>query len=83
MLRLYVGNVVDNPDEIKFKTINMENKVFKGKVKPFIGGKQLLMAVGFLPNDGGDALELAEERVNLELLAETKAKLEAALDAYG
>ena len=83
ILKTYVSNVVDNPDEPKFKSINMENKAFKTKVKPFIGGKQLLMAVGFLPNDAGDALVLSDEHYNAELLVETKAKLDAALVAYG
>ena len=83
ILKIYVGNVVDNPTEAKYKTINMENKAFKGKVKPFIGAKQLLMAVGFQPNEGGDALILAEDNVNLQLLTDTKAKLEAAMVAYG
>ena len=83
ILKAYVGNVVDNPDDPKFKSINTENKAFKGKVKPFIGGKQLLMAVGFLPNESGDALVMSEEHYNPDLLADTKAKLEAALVAYG
>lgn len=82
ILKTYVGNVVDNPDEPKYKSINMDNKAFKTKVKPFVGSKQLLMAVGFAPNKAGDALVLDEEDVNAELLATTKAKLEAALAAY-
>jgi hypothetical protein len=58
ILKAYVGNVVDNPNEEKFRSINMENKVFKTKVKPFVGAKYLLMAVGFNPNEGQDALVL-------------------------
>ena len=81
VLLAYVGNVVDNPDEDKFKTINMENKVFKTKVKPFIGGKHLLVAVGFKENEKGDALVLVEG-ADSQLLADTKDKLKAALDAY-
>ena len=81
VLHTYVGNVVDNPNEEKFKTINMENKVFKNKVKPFIGGKHLLVAVGFKENEGGTALILKED-ADPKLLADTKDKLKAALDAY-
>jgi len=81
ILHAYVGNAVDNPDDEKFKTINMENKVFKTKVKPFIGGKHLLVAVGFKENEGGTALVLKED-ADPNLLAETKDKLKAALDAY-
>lgn len=81
ILLAYVGNVVDNPDEEKFKTINMENKAFKTKVKPFIGGKHLLVAVGFKENEGGTALVLKED-ADPKLLADTKDKLKAALDSY-
>lgn len=81
ILSVYVSNVVDNPDEEKFKTINMENKAFRTKVKPFIGGKHLLVAVGFKENEGGTALVLKED-ADPKLLADTKEKLKAALDAY-
>ena len=81
ILKTYIGNVVENPADEKFRTINMENKAFKGKVKPFVGAKQLLMAVGFKQNKSGDALVLVED-TDLELLADTKAKLEVAFAAY-
>ena len=82
VLKAYVGNAVDQPDEEKFKSINMDNKVFKGKVKPFVGAKNLLLACGFSPNETGDALVLAED-ADRTVLADTKAKLEAAIIAYG
>jgi UBX domain-containing protein 1/4 len=82
VLKAYVGNVVDNPEEEKFKTINMENKVFKVKVKPFIGAKQLLHAVGFTQNEAGDALVLNDD-ANIHILADTKDKLGKAIDSYG
>ena len=81
VLLAYVGNTVDNPDEDKFKSINMENNAFKTKIKPFLGAKQLLLAVGFKPNVGGDALVLSDD-ADTQLLAGTKAKLKAAFDAY-
>mmetsp|Transcript_21232 Transcript_21232/g.30758 ORF Transcript_21232/g.30758 Transcript_21232/m.30758 type:complete len:549 (-) Transcript_21232:229-1875(-) len=81
ILLAYVKNVVDKPDEEKFKSINMENKAFKTKVKPFVGAKSLLLAVGFAPSDGGDALVLKED-ADRKVLEETKGKLEAAFAAY-
>ena len=59
----------------------MENKVFKVKVKPFVGAKALLEAVGFMPNDTGDALVLGDD-ANAKLLSDTLVKLEAAHAAY-
>lgn len=82
ILKAYVGNAADHPNEDKYKSINTENNVFKTKVKPFLGAKNILLAVGFEPNDGGDALVLSSD-ANLKLLTETKAKLEAAMTKYG
>ena len=81
ILKAYVGNVVDKPTEDKFKSINTDNKVYKTKVKPFVGAKALLMVVGFSPNEAGDAMILKED-ADPEILAATKSKLEAALAAY-
>lgn len=82
VLKICVSNVVDNPNEPKYKTIKTDTKTFTKKIKPFVGGKQLLMAVGFLPTEDGKALVLSDEHVNLNLLADTKAKLEAAMTAF-
>jgi hypothetical protein len=82
ILKVYVGNVVDNPDEEKYRTINMDNKAFKTKVKPFLGAKSLLLAVGFAQPEGKDVLELKDD-ADRQLLADTKAKLEAAIEQYG
>jgi|AntRauTorckE5430_2_1112549.scaffolds.fasta_scaffold03177_3 thiol-disulfide isomerase/thioredoxin len=81
ILLTYIKNVVENPDEDKFKKINTENKVYKSRVKPFIGAKALLLAVGFKPNDGNDALVLADD-ANMDVINSTKDKLEAAHAAY-
>ena len=81
VLLAYVSNIVDKPEETKFRTINTENKVFKAKVKPFVGAKQLLVAVGFQQAEDSQTLVLREE-ADMELLSLTKAKLSAALSAY-
>ena len=84
ILLLYVGNVVDNPLEEKYKTIKMDNKTYRTKVKPFIGAKDILLACGFAPPEsgGGEMLVLPNEHVDLNLLTETKAKLEAAYETF-
>ena len=60
ILILYLKNIVANPTEEKYQKINMDNKVYKTKIKPFVGAKVLLLAVGFAPNDDNSALILAE-----------------------
>lgn len=81
ILKAYIGNVVKNPDEPKYKKINMENKAYKAKVKPFLGAKNLLMAIGFAPSEDGTALELAED-ADMEVLKQANAKVEAAYEKY-
>eukprot|EP00934_Nitzschia_sp_Nitz4_P005802 Nitzschia sp. Nitz4//scaffold65_size103378//68867//70519//NITZ4_004474-RA/size103378-processed-gene-0.33-mRNA-1//1//CDS//3329556264//5792//frame0 len=83
ILHAYIGNLVDHPDDPKFRTINMENKAFKTKVKPFLGGKHLLLAVGFSPKEGDAThLELVQEHADAQLLQQTKQKLEQAMAAF-
>jgi len=77
VLLAYVKNVVENSDE-KYRTIQMNNKVFKTRVNPFIGAKQLLLAVGFLPDDG-DTLVLTES-ADPFILFQTKEQLETAIE---
>ena len=81
ILKAYIGNVVNNPDEPKYKKINMENKAYKTKVKPFLGAKNLLLSIGFAPTDDGTALELTED-ADMEVLKQAKEKVEAAYEKY-
>lgn len=85
ILTLLVGNAADHPGEDKYKSINMETKTYKNKVKPFLGAKNILLAIGFgLPekNNDGTHLVLAKD-ADIELLKATKVKLEEALVKYG
>lgn len=85
VLTLLVGNAADNPTEDKFKRINMETKTYKNKVKPFLGAKNILLAVGFgLPEVDNDGNHLVlKEDTDIELLKATKVKLEQAMVKYG
>lgn len=80
ILLAYVGNAADKEDD-KFKTINMENKVYRAKVKPFIGAKLLLLAVGFQQNESNTALVLRED-ADKDILTSTKDKLKVASEKY-
>jgi hypothetical protein len=46
-----VKNIVDFPDEPKYKTINTESKAFTSKLAPLIGPVQILKALGFVKNE--------------------------------
>lgn len=84
VLALLVGNAADNPTEEKFKSVNTETKTYKNKVKPFLGAKQLLLAVGFgIPEGDIDGSRLVlKADADLELLKATKTKLQQALEKY-
>lgn len=73
--------MVKNPDEPKYRKINMDNKAYKTKVKPFLGAKSLLLAVGFNPTEDGLGLELSED-ADVKVLEQALGKVEAAYDAY-
>jgi len=84
VLALLVGNAADNPTEEKFKSVNTETKTYKNKIKPFLGAKQLLLAVGFGVPEGdidGSRLVLKAD-ADLEVLRDTKTKLQQALEKY-
>ena len=85
ILKAYIGNVADHPTEDKYQSINMENKAFKTKIKPFIGAKLVLLAVGFAPKEG-DATQLVwkpSDNHHLQVLKDTKQKLIKAIAAFG
>jgi len=85
VLHIYIRNIVDNPADDKFQRINIENKAYKSKVKPFIGSKALLQACGFEKSDNVEenALILKSNRLDLEFLKDVKVKLETAMKHYG
>jgi thiol-disulfide isomerase/thioredoxin len=82
VLKLIIGNAADNPDEEKFRKVNMETNAYKNKVKPFVGAKSLLIAVGFSPQEG-DPTHLVLGDADQQLLKDTKDKLEKAITNYG
>jgi hypothetical protein len=82
VLKLIIGNAADNPDEEKFRKVNMETNAYKSKVKPFVGAKSLLLAVGFSPQEG-DPTHLVLGDAEQQLLKDTKDKLEKAITNYG
>ncbi len=81
ILWVYLKNVIENPQEKKYRRIKMDNKIYKMKVKPINGAKMLLSAVGFLQDDNYGVLVLPDA-ANMKVLEETKRKLEIAYASY-
>jgi hypothetical protein len=77
LLEVYVKNVVEKPDDAKYRSIKTDSNAFKTKVAPLVGGIALLRALGFEKN--GDSLDLSLEARDLELIGGIREKLAAAV----
>lgn len=49
---IYLGNIIKNNGEEKFRKINKENKAFQGRVMEAFGGLETLLVIGY-EEDGG------------------------------
>lgn len=80
LLLTFVKNVVDNPIETKYRSINAESAVYKSKLSSLVGPAALLKALGFEKNDEGKlVLREGEDRA---LLSSTATKLAQAAATY-
>jgi len=46
-LKVYTKNLMDNPQEIKFKKLKLDNKAFQTRIMPYDGAIELLDVLGF------------------------------------
>lgn len=53
LLLTFVKNVNDNPQEMKYRSINTESSAFKSKLSSLIGPVIILRALGFQADDEG------------------------------
>lgn len=63
-----LGNVVNSPTEQKFRRIRLTNPAIQKKVTSLPGALQFLELVGFEKDAGGEVLEMADSKVDIELL---------------
>ena len=80
LLSLYVKNVVEKPEDAKYRSINTESNAYKTKVAPLKGGMALLRALGFEKNE--NSLDLSLEKRDMSLLSGTLSKLTTAHEQY-
>ncbi|XP_028765265.1 UBX domain-containing protein 1-A-like isoform X2 [Neltuma alba] len=76
-LLIYVGNVVKNPNQEKYRKIRFSNPLFQDRVGSLIGGVEFLELCGF--ERTGDFLYLPEEKVDITLLNSAGSVLESAI----
>ena len=73
LLYTFVNNIVANPSEPKYRSINTESAAYKAKLAPNVGPAALLKALGFEKNAEGKLVLPSGE--DATLLRETAAKL--------
>ena len=82
-LGAYVGNLLDHPDEEKFRSINGANAAFLTKVGNLDGGVAVLAAVGFARGPETQLVMSADAlAANRKLLVATRKRLAQALEAF-
>ena len=69
-----IGNILKKPDEAKFRRINLANAAFKKRVGAVPGGITFLKAVGYVKDDGENALVLGAD-CDLEIVRQGDAEL--------
>jgi len=81
LLQVFVKNIVSNPADTKYRSINMESTAFKTKCASLVGPVTLLRALGFEKNDDGKMILIASDSDSssfLPLFTTTLGKLEQA-----
>ncbi|KAK4270208.1 hypothetical protein QN277_023274 [Acacia crassicarpa] len=76
-LLIYVGNVVKNPNQEKYRKIRLSNPLFQERVGSLIGGVEFLELCGF--ERMGDFLYLPEEKLDITLLNSAGLVLKSAI----
>jgi hypothetical protein len=79
LLTTFLQNIVNNPTEEKYRSINTESNAFKTKLTPLVGPVSLLRAVGFEKSDDGKLVFKGE--IN-QLLIDTANKVKKAEEIY-
>jgi len=74
-----LSNIVANPDEDKFRSINLNNDAFKKRVSSLVGGVALFKASGFTKNVAAGKLELDATDVDTDRIQQVLTKIEAAI----
>ncbi|KAI4979544.1 hypothetical protein ZWY2020_016297 [Hordeum vulgare] len=77
-LLTYIGNVVKNPDEEKFRKIRLTNATFQERVGS-LGGIEFLELCGFEKPEGEEILFLARDKVDKAVLNVAGAELNSAI----
>nr|CCA18009.1 conserved hypothetical protein [Albugo laibachii Nc14] len=80
-LNMYLKNLIEKPDEEKFRSINLDNAAFRKRVASLVGGIAFLKALGYEKDESDNTLKLDIEKRDMELLKHAKTCTESAIAA--
>ncbi|DAZ96755.1 TPA: hypothetical protein N0F65_012332 [Lagenidium giganteum] len=75
-LNVYVKNLLEKPDEEKFRTINLENAAFRKRVASLVGGIAFLKALGYEKNEETSSMVLDVAKRDEKLLRYAQQQLQ-------
>ncbi|KAG7393285.1 hypothetical protein PHYPSEUDO_011290 [Phytophthora pseudosyringae] len=78
-LNVYVKNLIEKPDEDKFRTINLENPAFRKRVASLAGGVAFLKSLGYEKDEADGNLKLSMENRDVQLLQYARTQLQGAI----
>ncbi|KAF4322121.1 hypothetical protein BBO99_00001185 [Phytophthora kernoviae] len=78
-LNVYVKNLLEKPEEEKFRTINLENPAFRKRVASLVGGVAFLKSLGYEKDESDGNLKLSLEKRDVELLEYARIQLQGAI----
>ncbi|KAF5738504.1 UBX domain-containing protein 4 [Tripterygium wilfordii] len=79
-LLTYIGNVVKNPDEEKFRKIRLSNQSFQDRVGALRGGIEFLELCGFEKMEDNEFLFLPRNNVDIAVLNSAGSELNSAIN---
>ncbi|KAJ4723211.1 UBX domain-containing protein 1 [Melia azedarach] len=79
-LLTYIGNVVKNPNEEKFRKIRLSNQTFQDRVGSLKGGLEFLELCGFEKTEGDEFLFLPRDKVDSAVLNSAGSELNSAIN---
>lgn len=78
-LNVYVKNLIEKPEDDKFRTINLENAAFRRRVASLMGGVGFLKSIGFEKVADEGLLKLSADRRDVTLLQYARTQVDAAI----
>jgi len=83
LLITFIKNIVDHPDDPKYRSINTESNAYKTKLANLVGPLNLLLSLGFerVTEDGVEKLKYNQQPMDVAF-PETLTKLLKAEDTY-